>query len=101
MNPSELVAAQKRAARQRFLELGTPAFAVDEMIDLAFHAAEQARKRLTDLVTTGSSSGVILAATGLACGIMRAHLDSIEATCIEQGRKHNAFHGFTRIEVTQ
>ncbi len=56
-----------------------PPAAVDEIVDLACHAAAEARKAMFRVLDTASHRAVATTAVGIAASLLKADLEQIEA----------------------
>lgn len=67
----------RRAVRQSLLDNGVPASAVDEVTDLAFHAAESAANTFKDTIFRGSDARIMITAIGVGTGVLTALIDEM------------------------
>lgn len=69
----------RRAVRQSLLDNGIPAAAVDEVTDLAFHAAETAHEAFKNVILRGSDPRIMITAIGVGAGVLSSLIGQMQA----------------------
>lgn len=65
---------------------GMPDSAVNEITDIALHAAEQARTKLLEVIDTASSPGISTPAFSIAVSLLAADCEGLKAAIHEIGQ---------------
>ena len=73
----------RAAMRSALLANGVPAVHVDEVVDLAIHAADRAVQALLETARLARGSSVGMCMVGVATGLLRSHLDNLDAAQAE------------------
>lgn len=82
-------AAFPRAELRKLLasQVQTPPQYIDEVVDLAVHAADCGSRAMLEVLDRASHPGVSVTAIGMAASLLRSRLEMLEAG-LKEGAKH-------------